>query len=175
MTDVSTIRLVKGRDRSLRRRHPWIYSGAIARVEGDPARGEVARVVDHKGTFLAWAYYNNRSQIHARVLDWDEDASIDEAWWLARVNEAIERRRDLPSLKSSDVCRLVYSESDGLPGLIVDRYGEYLVVQVHTAGVERVKDAIVAALVAAGAPILEVRPELPALEDVYLHILEGSR
>jgi 23S rRNA (cytosine1962-C5)-methyltransferase len=152
MADVSTIWLVKGRDRSLRRRHPWIYSGAIARVEGSPARGEVARVVDHKGAFLAWAYYNNRSQIHARVLDWDEDASIDEAWWLARVKEAVERRRDLPSLKSSDVCRLVYSESDGLPGLIVDRYGDYLVVQVHTAGVERVKDAIVAALVAAVSP-----------------------
>jgi 23S rRNA (cytosine1962-C5)-methyltransferase len=152
MTDVSTIWLAKGRDRSLRRRHPWIYSGAIARVDGNPARGEVARVVDHKGAFLAWAYHNNRSQIHARVLDWDEDASIDEAWWLARVKEAIERRRDLPSLKSSDVCRLVYSESDGLPGLIVDRYGDYLVVQVHTAGVERVKDVIVAALVAAVSP-----------------------
>ncbi len=152
MTDLSTIWLAKDRDRSLKRRHPWIYSGAIARVEGSPSRGEVVRVVDHKGDFLAWAYHNNRSQIHARVLDWDEAASIDEAWWHSRVNEAIERRRDLPGLEGSDVCRLVYSEADALPGLIVDRYGGYLVIQVHTAGMERAKGTIVAALMAAVSP-----------------------
>jgi 23S rRNA (cytosine1962-C5)-methyltransferase len=152
MADVSTIHLLKDRDRSLKRRHPWIYSGAIARIEGDPAPGEVVRVVDHKGEFLAWAYHNKRSQIHARVLDWDETASIDEAWWLSRVKEAVERRRDLPGLKGSNVCRLIHAEADELPGLVVDRYGDYLVVQVLTAGVERVKNTIVAALVDAVSP-----------------------
>jgi 23S rRNA (cytosine1962-C5)-methyltransferase len=152
MADVSSIWLWKDRDRSLRRRHPWVYSGAIARVDGDPAPGEVARILDHKGLFLAWAYHNKRSQIHARVLDWDETASIDEAWWFRRVREAVERRRDLPSLEGSSVCRLVHSEADGLPGLVVDRYGDHLVIQVLTAGIERVRNVILDALVDAVGP-----------------------
>ena len=152
LSDVSTIWLLKDRDRSLKRRHPWIYSGAIGRVEGSPSRGDVVRVVDHSGDFVAWAYHNDRSQIHARVLDWNESAAIDESWWSSRVKEAVERRRDLPGLARTDVCRLVYSESDGLPGLIVDRYGDYLVIQAHTAGVERVKNIIVAALMSTLSP-----------------------
>ncbi len=93
MSTNAVITLRKGRDRSLRRRHPWIYSGAIAAVEGDPAGGGVVRVVDHKKTFVAWAYFNPASKLRARVLDWNEDASIDEDWWRARVTD---RPREAP-------------------------------------------------------------------------------
>lgn len=146
------VRLQKDRDRSLRRRHPWVFSGAVARVEGEAAPGDVVRLVDHQGQFLAWAYFNPRSQILARVLDWEETASINDSWWRRRVAESVERRRDLPGLRSCDVRRLVYSEADGLPGLVVDRYGQWLVIQVLTAGVERVKGVIVDALFEASEP-----------------------
>lgn len=152
MAKVPILELRSDRDRSLRRRHPWVYSGAVARVEGEPGAGGVVRVVDRQGAFLAWGYTNYKSQIRARVLDWDESARIDDAWWRRRVRESIERRRDLPALDACDACRLVHSEADGLPGLVVDRYGEWLVVQALTAGVERVKDVIVDALSESARP-----------------------
>jgi 23S rRNA (cytosine1962-C5)-methyltransferase len=153
MARVPIVRLHKDRDRSLRRRHPWVYSGAVERVEGEPGSGGVIRLVDHQGQFLGWAYFNARSQILARVLDWEESASINDSWWRSRVIESIDRRRDLPALRECNVCRLVHSEADGVPGLIVDRYGEWLVVQALTAGVERVKGVIVEALVEASKPL----------------------
>ncbi len=135
MAHVPILRLRSGRDRSLRRRHPWVYSGAIAAVEGGPAAGDIVRLVDDDGGFLAWAYFNERSQICARVLDWDESTTIDDRWWLGRIKGSVGWRRDLPTLQGSDFCRLVHSEADGLPGLVVDRYGEWLVVQVLTVPV----------------------------------------
>jgi len=152
MTSVSTISLAKGRDRSLRRRHPWVYSGAIAGIDGDPAPGDVVRVVDHEDNFLAWGFFNRHSKIQARVLDWNEAASIDGSWWRRRVSEAIERRQGLPGFEETSVYRLIYAEADGLPGLIADRYGDFVAVQVLTAGVERVKDAIRDALLDAVGP-----------------------
>lgn len=152
MSTNAVITLLKGRDRSLRRRHPWIYSGAIGAVDGDPAGGGVVRVVDHKKTFVAWAYFNPASKLRARVLDWNEDASIDEDWWRARVRTALEKRRGIPGLEDTDVYRAVYAEADGLPGLIVDRYGDYLVLQSLTAGTERAKDTIRDALLEAASP-----------------------
>jgi 23S rRNA (cytosine1962-C5)-methyltransferase len=152
MTNIPILRLGRGRDRSLRRRHPWVYSGAIASVEGKPPPGAIVRLVGHDGGFLAWAYFNERSQIRARVLDWDESASIDESWWRRSIASAVQRRRDLPELEGCDVSRLIHSEADGLPGLVVDRYGEWLVVQVLTAGTERVKKEIVSALADALKP-----------------------
>lgn len=146
------VRLQPDRDRSLRRRHPWLYSGAVARVEGEPAAGDIVRLVDHEGEFLGWAYFNQRSQILARVVDWNESASINDAWWRRRIAETVERREEIPSLRGCNVCRLVHSEADGLPGLIVDRYGDWLVVQSLTAGVERVKNVIVKALADACKP-----------------------
>jgi 23S rRNA (cytosine1962-C5)-methyltransferase len=152
MAHVPTLKLRSDRDRSLRRRHPWVFSGAVAAVEGGPAAGDIVRLVDHGGEFLAWAYFNERSKICARVLDWDESASIDDAWWFRCVEGAVRRRRDLPTLRGCDVCRLVHSEADGLPGLVVDRYGDWLVVQVLTAGMERRKELIVRALAHAVKP-----------------------
>ena len=132
-----TIRLAKGRDRSLRRRHPWIYSGAIGAVDGEPASGDVVRVADHRDSFLAWAYFNKASKLQARVLDWNEAASIDAEWWRSRVRESLDRRKGIPGLDGTDVYRAVYAEADCLPGLIVDRYGPSLAVQTLSYGMDR--------------------------------------
>ncbi len=142
----ATVHIRGGRDRSLRRRHPWVFSGAIDRVEGDPGSGDIVRVVKSDGEFVAWAYFNPRSQIHARVLDWNEDVVINEGWWRERIKRAIAHRGDIPSLGDTDVYRMVHAEADGLPGFIVDRYADFLVIQASTAGVERVKSILVDAL-----------------------------
>jgi 23S rRNA (cytosine1962-C5)-methyltransferase len=122
------------------RRHPWIFSGAVQSV-GDVEDGEVADVVDHGGRFLARAGVNRRSQIVGRVLTWDQDESIDADFWRRRVVRALARRP--PGARA---VRLVNAESDGLPGLIVDRYGDWLVVQSLTLGMERVKADVVRVL-----------------------------
>lgn len=142
MGSMPTVRLKKNRERSLRRRHPWIFSGAIERVDGNPAAGDVVRVVDHSGAFAAWGYFNDQSQIRVRILEWREDAPIDDDWWRRRLQRAVGARAKLPSLGETNACRLVYAEADRLPGLIVDRYADYLIVQVLTAGIERVKPAL---------------------------------
>jgi len=120
-----------GRDRSLRRRHPWVFSGAVGSFEGDVADGGVADVVDRAGRFLGRAYVNRKSQIVGRVLTWNEDEAIDEAFWRGRVARAIAARDPAAS-----AIRLVNAESDGLPGLVVDRYGPWLVLQSLTLGIE---------------------------------------
>jgi 23S rRNA (cytosine1962-C5)-methyltransferase len=142
---VSNVILKKGRERSVLRRHPWIFSGAIERVDGDVEAGDIVHIVSG-GEKLATGYYNPNSKIRVRVLDWSRDARIDDAWWRERLRSAIELRAALPGGIDSDALRLVYSEADAVPGLIVDRYGDCLVVQALTAGVERHKDAIVRAL-----------------------------
>jgi 23S rRNA (cytosine1962-C5)-methyltransferase len=109
---------------------------------GSPEPGDVVRVLDAKGDFLAWGYFNPASKIHVRVLDWRESARIDSDWWRDRLGRAIGMRRVLPSLGDAEAYRLVYSEADGIPGLIVDRYGEFLVTQLLTAGVERVRPVL---------------------------------
>ncbi|MDH3217375.1 MAG: class I SAM-dependent rRNA methyltransferase [Candidatus Krumholzibacteria bacterium] len=154
--DTPQVRLKKTRDRSLRRRHPWLYSGAIDKVEGDPEMGGIVRVVDDRGAFLAWGYFNPLSKIQVRILDWQESSLIDEEWWRCRLRRSLDMRRKLPSLRSANACRLVYSEADGLPGLIVDKYLDYIVVQVLSAGVERVR-----------ALLFELLRELTSPEGIY--------
>jgi 23S rRNA (cytosine1962-C5)-methyltransferase len=127
--------LKPGRDKSLRHRHPWIFSGAIARVEGDPASGDTVAVVAPDGAFLAWAGYSTESQIRARAWSFDASDTIDEPFLRARLAAAITRRSRL--LGEGDAVRLVHGESDGLPGLVADRFGETIVVQILSAGAER--------------------------------------
>jgi 23S rRNA (cytosine1962-C5)-methyltransferase len=135
--------LKAGREKSLRRRHPWIFSGAIDRLDGQPSSGETVAVRDHGGRFLAWAAYSPSSQIRLRVWSFDEASAIDPAFFRARIGAAIESRRRLGMLGETSACRLVFSESDGLPGLIVDRYGAYLVCQFLAAGAEHWRSLIV--------------------------------
>ena len=132
----ATLHLSPGKDKPVRGHHPWIFSGAVARVEGAPAGGDVVEVVDAEGRWLARGYYNPRSQIVVRLLTWQADEAVDAAFWRSRLAAAIAMRDELSFAPATDAYRLVHAESDGLPGLIVDRYGDWLVVQFLTLGVE---------------------------------------
>ncbi len=142
---MKTLRLKPGKEKSLLRRHPWVFESAIARGGADP--GETVRVESHDGQFLAWAAFSPKSQIRARAWSFVETQRIDAAFLQALCTRAVQARRyfDLPS----DGIRLVHGEADGLPGLIVDRYGDTLVAQFGSAGVERWKDVLADALLAA--------------------------
>jgi len=129
--------LKPGREKSLLRRHPWVFSGAVARVQGDPETGDTVSVREAGGEFLAWAAYSPVSQIRARVWSWDEKEPIDGDFLRARLRRALDARERLISAGASDAVRLVHGESDGLPGVIADRYGEVVVLQLLSAGAER--------------------------------------
>jgi len=128
----------------LLRRHPWIFDGAIAKGGGDA--GETVRVESHAGQFLGWAAFSPSSKIRARVWSFDENERIDAAFFVARIAAAI-KARDLFDIQS-DGRRLIHGESDGLPGLVVDRYADTLVAQFSSCGSERWKGVIVDALLA---------------------------
>jgi len=146
--DRRVLRLKPGREKSLRHRHPWIFSGAVDRVEGDPVSGDTVRVVAADGTVLAQAAYSADSQIRARVWSFDAGATIDAAFIRQRIERAAASREPLRDPRHTG-CRLLHGESDGLPGVIADRYGDVVVVQLSSAGAERWRDAIVEALAAA--------------------------
>ncbi|MGH8737516.1 MAG: class I SAM-dependent rRNA methyltransferase [Burkholderiales bacterium] len=145
---MAKLRLVlkPGRDKSLRRRHPWLFSGAIARVEGDPQRGDTVEVESDSGRTLALAAYSPQSQIRARVWSFDTGQRIDAGFLRARLAGALALRAGLPAARHSNALRLVHAESDGLPGLVVDRYDDVLVAQFLSAGAERWREAILDAL-----------------------------
>jgi len=134
--------LKPGREKSLARRHPWIFSGALARVQGDPGSGDIVAVRSNGGEFLAWAAYSPASQIRARVWSWDERERIGCDFLHARLLQAAAARERLLSAEVGDARRLVHGESDGLPGVIVDRYGDVVVLQLLSAGAERWRDEL---------------------------------
>ena len=142
---MKTIRLKPGKERSLLRRHPWIFESAIARGAADA--GETVRIESAEGQFLAWGAFSPHSKIRARVWSFTETQRIDATFFVAACACSI-RARARFDIKSDGV-RLVHGESDGLPGLIVDRYGDTLVAQFTSAGVERWKAVIIDALLAA--------------------------
>jgi len=141
---MKSIRLREGKERSLLRRHPWVFDGAIARGGADA--GETVRVEGHDGQFLGWAAFSPSSKIRARVWSFVETERIDASFFIARIARAISARSRFDI--QSDGMRLVHGESDGLPGLVVDRYADTLVVQFSSCGVERWKSVIVEALLA---------------------------
>lgn len=121
--------------KTIHRRHPWIYSKAIKRFTGTPGAGDVVTLVAESGEFLAKGLWSPHSTIRLRVLTW-EDEPIDSDFLEARLKQAIAWRGEIPS---NEARRLVHAESDYLPGLIVDKYGEFVVLQALTAGIERYK------------------------------------
>lgn len=145
MSDRATLRLKAGRDRSLRRHHPWIMSGSVDRVTGNPQPGDTVLVVDDAARPLALASYSPHSSIRARVWTFDLDQSIDDHFITTRITAAAQRRHRL-GLADDDAVRLVFGEADGLPGLVVDRYGPVVVFQITTVGVDARRDAVVSAL-----------------------------
>ena len=140
---MAKILLKRGREKPVLNRHPWIFSGAIKRIEGEVADGEVVEAADYRGRFLARGYLNRRSQITVRLLSWDESEVIGGDFWRRRLEQAVASREALANDPSTDAYRLVNAESDLLPGLIVDRYGDYLAVQFLTLGIERWKAELV--------------------------------
>ena len=146
--------LKRKRTRPVQQRHPWVFSGAIERIEGEVADGDVVEVRDAGRNWLARGYLNRSSQIAVRLLTWRQDEVIDRDFWRRRLERAIAARRALADDPATTAYRLVHAESDYLPGLIVDRYGvgarssrPYLVVQFLALGVERRRDELVGLLV----------------------------
>jgi 23S rRNA (cytosine1962-C5)-methyltransferase len=144
--------LKAGREKSLQRRHPWIFSGAVEYIDGAPASGDTVPVSDSAGNFLAWAAYSAESQITARVWSWDEKDIIDADFFRCRIaNAHAMRAAILPPLplgeawgegQLCDGARLIHAESDGLPGFIVDQYGDVLVMQLGSAGPDHWRDTL---------------------------------
>jgi 23S rRNA (cytosine1962-C5)-methyltransferase len=151
LPSLPVVTIAKGREKPLRQHHPWVFSGAVAKADrAEP--GSIVDVRDHAGAFLGRGYFNHHSQIRARILTWREDEAIDAAFWQRRLAAAAERRAPLLADGRTDSVRLVMGEADLLPGLIIDKYGDWLVVQALTAGIAQHLDLITRGLVATLAP-----------------------
>jgi 23S rRNA (cytosine1962-C5)-methyltransferase len=148
------IELKRGREKSLKRRHPWIFSGAVEKASGKA--GDTVAVLDSAKKALARAAYSPKSQIRARVWTFDPKEEVDARFFRGRLEKALALREALPAAKHTNALRLVHGESDGLPGLVVDRYDDVLVAQFLAAGVERWRD-----------PILDLLMELTGCAAIY--------
>lgn len=158
--------LKRGRDRSLFYKHPWIFSGAIEKVFSRE-NGEITDVKDADGKFLAKGYYNANSNIAVRVLSWKNE-EIDLEWMVGRVEKAREMRKELAGRGDTNAYRVIFSEGDGLPGLVVDKFNDVLVVQISTAGMEKLREMLVEALVKVFQPLA-----IYERSDVGVRKLEG--
>jgi 23S rRNA (cytosine1962-C5)-methyltransferase len=138
----SKVILKPQKEKPIIQNHPWIFSGAINRIEGDLQDGDIVDVFDSKGNFLARGYLNRKSQITVRILTKDKE-EIDESFFRRRILSAINYRKDILNLSGYDAYRLVHDSADMLPGLIVDKYADYLVVQILALGIEKRKDTII--------------------------------
>ena len=143
---MNSLILKKGREKSLKRRHPWIFSGAVEKASGKA--GDTMEVLDSTRKFVARAAYSPKSQIRARVWTFDAKEEVDAAFFRGRVQKALALREGLSAARHTNALRLINGESDGLPGLVVDRYADVLVAQFLAAGVERWRDPILDALTA---------------------------
>lgn len=136
--NMASVIIAKGREKSILRQHPWIFSGAVKRVEGDPQPGEIVDVLTHEGQPLGQGYWNPKSQISVRLLTWSE--TVDERWWRRQIERAIHGRMERGEVPAAR--RLVNAENDYLPGLIIDRYGDWLVLQALTLTIDQQKAAL---------------------------------
>ncbi|NOH70042.1 methyltransferase domain-containing protein [Vibrio pectenicida] len=161
------IYLEKGREKSLKRRHPWIFSRGIKKIEGEPSLGETMDVFAHDGTWLAKAAYSPHSQIRARIWSFDKQ-NIDLDFFVKRIQQALLLRQEIIERDGLTGYRLIAAESDGLPGITVDKYQNYLVCQLLSAGAEYQKETLIKAL-------LEVFPDNNIYErsDVSVRKKEG--
>jgi 23S rRNA (cytosine1962-C5)-methyltransferase len=170
MTDSPSLTLKPGREKSLLRRHPWIFSGAVSRVDGDPQPGQTVDILSDKGHFLARGAYSPTSQIRARVWTFGPQELVNAGFFQRRIQSAMVKRASLELMRVTDAARLIHGESDGLPGLIVDRYGSLLVAQLLTTGADHWRDTIA-----------EVLVDLAGVENIYersdadVRELEGLR
>jgi 23S rRNA (cytosine1962-C5)-methyltransferase len=135
--------LKKGKEKAVVQRHPWVFSGAIENVKGKPANGEIVRLLSGQKEFLAYGFYNDQSRVAIRLLEWEESAVVDDNWFRDKVRIAVASRDHILADGSTDTCRLIFSESDYLPGLIVDKYADHLAVQVLTSGMQNAMPVII--------------------------------
>lgn len=140
------IKLKKGKEKAVLQRHPWVFSGALDKIKGKPENGDVVKVVNANNDFLAYGYFNDQSRVAIRLLEWNENISIDEAWYTQKINTAITSRTHLLT-KDTNTYRLIFSEADFLPGLIVDKYADFLSVQILSTGIEKAKSILLQILV----------------------------
>ena len=146
MTRLPEVHLSPDRDGPARGGHPWVFSGAIGGVDGDPRPGDEVRVVDASGAYVADGLFNPHSQIRVRLYRWDE-GPLDAAFFRARIAQAVSLRRDMLGLDDpGGAARLVFSEGDGLSGLVVDRYGSHLTVQLTSLALARRSEWLLDAL-----------------------------
>ena len=179
---MSQLILKPGRERSALRRHPWIFDGAVDRLAGRARSGDTVEVASADGRVLGRAAWSPDSRIRARVWSFDPAETIDDAFFKRRIAQALSRRTDLPGLAAQQGLRLLHAESDGLPGVICDCYGDTLVLALSSAGAEKWRDAIVGALIkATGCARIYERSDadLRTLEGLparcgWLHGGEGS-
>jgi len=141
-----SIILRPGREKSVLHRHPWIFSGAVDQVNGSPQAGETVLVRNASGDLLGSAAYSPASQIRARMWTWDTEETIDEVFFQKRIEKALEFRKGVIPAGETDAYRLIHGESDGLPGLVVDRYADWLVVQILSCGAEAHRETLVGLL-----------------------------
>lgn len=125
----------------MKQMHPWIFSGAIEHIKGKPENGDVVMVTDSSNDFLAYGFYNNTSRVAIRLLEWNLETEINESWWRKKIKTAVKFRESIQS-DDTNTYRLIFSEADYLPGLIVDRYADFLSVQILTSGIEKIKPVI---------------------------------
>ena len=149
---MKSIRLKPGRAKLALNRNPWIYSGALQNIIGSVTQGMAVSVEDNTGAFVAYGYYNPANTIAVRLLEWNEKKAPDEMWWKHKVEEAVKYRQQYILNEETDSCRLIFSESDGLPGVIADKFADVIVVQFNTAGAQVNKKPVVEALIDAFKP-----------------------
>jgi 23S rRNA (cytosine1962-C5)-methyltransferase len=141
--------LAPDKERSVFKRHPWLFAGSVAHLVGRARAGDTVEILAHNGRPLGKAAFSPKSQIRARLWTFDPDETIDDAFFKRRVAAAVVRRAALPELAGQEGVRLIHAESDGLPGVIADRYGDTVVVQLTSAGADKWRSAIIGALVKA--------------------------
>ena len=141
---MNSVALKPSREASFLRKHPWVFSGAISKTEGNPGSGETVDIISAKGNWLARGAFSPLSQIRARAWTFNENEKIDSGFFKKKLSKAIKLREEI--FPGTSACRLIHGESDGLPGLIVDRYENFLVTQFMSAGAERWKQEIVSLL-----------------------------
>jgi 23S rRNA (cytosine1962-C5)-methyltransferase len=142
----ATVVLKSGRDRSVRNRHPRLFSGAIKQIDGAPRDGDVVDIADNKGEWLARGVLNRLSATAIRILTWDRDERIDDAFYQRRVARAFERRAADPLLTGTTARRVIFAESDGLTGVIADDYAGHIVLELSALCAVNARDAIIAAI-----------------------------
>jgi 23S rRNA (cytosine1962-C5)-methyltransferase len=159
----ATLALRAGREKSVRRLHPWIFSGAVADVRGNPSPGDTVRVVSAQGDFIGFGAYSPNSQLRVRMWSFDPDAVINDEFVAHRVIASAHRRDHLAPI--SDSARLVFSEADGVPGVIADRYGNSVVLQLGTAAADKWSDVVADALMSIdGVDCVYERSDIDARE-----------